>query len=424
MKITNIDLPDFTLASLSWAGQFQDATLEKAFRKTTWPHTFHLLGRVCLISAIFYTLAGLGPIMEFGLDAKSSLLMCARLLILITATLLFVYSRPRYLGHTVTAQACLTLFLSGIGLYESVEAVILYKPGMEFSSPFTLLIILLFYLFPQLHFAPIALTASVSSVLYVLALLLFSAAPWQSCIQLALFFLFANILGAYIFIETMKSRRLQFQAITKITQLNEALNMEVKEKEKANGALIHLATTDHLTAIPNRRRFMEVLAAERERAIHPGASFCLLIIDIDHFKTVNDTKGHPVGDMVLKTLAQELHSSLRRSDFLGRLGGEEFGILLPHRDASEAFCVAERHRKRAQALSHKGHPDLSITVSIGIAQFTESREEVKTLYAQADEALYQAKERGRNRTVVYQADKKREGEGIEKSTSSLSAKEA
>ncbi|MBR0567147.1 PAS domain-containing protein [Azoarcus sp. L1K30] len=165
--------------------------------------------------------------------------------------------------------------------------------------------------------------------------------------------------------------------------------------------LASLAATDPLTALSNRRSFM----AELERTVagqpsqdgHPGA---LLMLDIDHFKRVNDRYGHPVGDRVLKHLADVITRVLRRDDVAGRLGGEEFAIVLRGTSNESAFGLAERLRRAVcnAPLDHDSGP-IQITISIGLAVFDGAQAE--SMLARADQALYEAKEGGRNRVCMW-----------------------
>ncbi|WP_158508762.1 GGDEF domain-containing response regulator [Gemmatirosa kalamazoonensis] len=177
---------------------------------------------------------------------------------------------------------------------------------------------------------------------------------------------------------------------------------QVIETTRADNArLAQLATTDPLTALLNRRALTERLTREMERALRNDSSVALLLIDLDHFKRVNDTHGHLVGDAVLRDVAELLISGVRGSDFVGRFGGEEFLVVLPDTDDDGAAAFAERIRERVEAHSFAGRdgaPPLHMTASIGVATFPAALiESVEDLFARADAALYRAKAEGRNR---------------------------
>jgi two-component system cell cycle response regulator len=168
-----------------------------------------------------------------------------------------------------------------------------------------------------------------------------------------------------------------------------------------NARLEQLAQTDPLTQLLNRRALTERITAEMERALRYDSSLALLMIDLDHFKSVNDTYGHLVGDDVLRDVATLLTQTLRTTDVAARYGGEEFLALLPETDDAGAEAFAERIRAVIEAHAfgtRLDQPGLRLTASIGVASFPAARiESVEDLYARADAALYRAKADGRNR---------------------------
>ncbi len=159
----------------------------------------------------------------------------------------------------------------------------------------------------------------------------------------------------------------------------------------------HLASHDSLTQVLTRRVLMDACAQELERCRRHGRSMALLLLDLDHFKAVNDTYGHQMGDRVLVNFARRITGLLRRPDQLARFGGEEFVLLLPETTQEEAVAVAERILARA-AEPAEGLP--SITASIGLATNRPDEEQIDTLLARADKALYRAKDAGRNRVEL------------------------
>ena len=171
-------------------------------------------------------------------------------------------------------------------------------------------------------------------------------------------------------------------------------------------AIVHervenLAATDGLTGLFNRRYFDSAFARELARCDRSSSSLGLLLADIDHFKSFNDTYGHAMGDLVLKKVAGILSGALRKADVLARFGGEEFVILLPSVTARGALESAERLRQSvAGAGVHPGGPRKQVTVSIGAALFPTDASDSESLLKAADEALYEAKHLGRNRVVA------------------------
>ena len=158
-----------------------------------------------------------------------------------------------------------------------------------------------------------------------------------------------------------------------------------------------LSMRDRLTGLFNRHKLDIVLATEQERFKRYGTNFCAVIIDADHFKNVNDTYGHQVGDYVLKKLAKLMQENCRKTDFVGRWGGEEFLIIATQTDLEQAHIMSEKLRVIIE--NEDFSPVSNVTVSIGIAQFTKGEPTAKFIN-RADEALYEAKQTGRNKVCI------------------------
>ncbi|MGD0585547.1 MAG: diguanylate cyclase [Oryzomonas sp.] len=169
--------------------------------------------------------------------------------------------------------------------------------------------------------------------------------------------------------------------------------------KRTNELLLELSNTDHLTGLFNRRYLMDALEKEFQRNLRKGGNLSLIILDIDHFKKVNDTYDHLQGDVVLNKVALQLQKELRSYDIAARYGGEEFVALLPDAMLKEALFVAERVRQAVQGTKFSGAlASLSITVSMGIATLpTPDGTTVDNFIKMADDALYLAKANGRNR---------------------------
>ncbi|XPV76585.1 MAG: diguanylate cyclase [Desulfovibrio sp.] len=161
------------------------------------------------------------------------------------------------------------------------------------------------------------------------------------------------------------------------------------------------ATTDPLTGAGNRRLFMARSEEELERSQRYKSPLSLLMFDIDHFKKVNDTYGHDVGDLVLRELAIETNNQIRSSDVFCRMGGEEFAVLLINTDRNDAYLLAERIRKALANLTvAAGDKQIHFTVSVGGATLSEDVTKIDTLLKLADDGLYYAKAHGRNMTKM------------------------
>lgn len=183
-----------------------------------------------------------------------------------------------------------------------------------------------------------------------------------------------------------------------------AVTRDITARKRVDQELKRLAQIDSLTNLANRRHFMELAEQELSRTLRYGGPLSVLMLDLDHFKNINDTYGHKIGDLVLQKFGGLVRQTLRDVDAVGRVGGEEFAVVLPQTDGEHALEVAERLCRLTadtEVALDQGLP-LHFTVSIGVASLTDARSNIDTLLGQADQALYQAKHSGRNRVCVYQ----------------------
>ena len=162
-----------------------------------------------------------------------------------------------------------------------------------------------------------------------------------------------------------------------------------------------LAVTDGLTGVTNRQSLMKSLQIEFERSKRYNSPLSLILLDVDHFKDVNDTYGHQKGDEILIAFASLLKKACRANDIAARYGGEEFVMVLPQSNAQGAFKIAERVREEIMKISFTGNEsNFAVTVSCGVAEFNKDYESINKLITVADRALYEAKNGGRNKTIL------------------------
>jgi diguanylate cyclase len=188
---------------------------------------------------------------------------------------------------------------------------------------------------------------------------------------------------------------------SRLARLRERSRRQRHDIAQALARIQDLATRDELTGLVNRRHMSNLLERERQRGVRSGRGFSVAMVDIDHFKAVNDHYGHPVGDEVLRTFAQQAPQALRGTDVVSRWGGEEFVLLLPEAALSAARIGVERLRGRIAAtpMAHLSGVPIRVTVSVGLTEHIAGESVTQTL-ERADRALYEAKAQGRNRTVI------------------------
>lgn len=181
---------------------------------------------------------------------------------------------------------------------------------------------------------------------------------------------------------------------------------DITDRKSMEAEMRRLATVDSLTGIDNRHHFLVKASKEFARSRRYRRAMSFLMLDLDHFKEVNDTYGHHVGDEVLKAMVIAVEGELRENDLFGRLGGEEFAVVLPETGAISAVDAAERLRKIIEATNvDAGSASVTFTVSIGVAVFEEQDGDLDQVVQRSDQAMYQAKRKGRNRVVLLQAGK-------------------
>ena len=219
---------------------------------------------------------------------------------------------------------------------------------------------------------------------------------WQEHIVL----IHANILGIMI-----HSHRLLQDMQTAVDRRTKELEEALEESEKLRARFEEMSVIDHLTKLYNRRFFFTEVNAALAGAIRHQQHFCLMLMDLDHFKEINDDHGHDCGDMVLKDVSDKLNEMTREGDILARFGGEEFVFALPNTEIEGAVILAERIRKSIDNLEWECSDSVSISISIGIAELhpedTDVDKLLNDMLRQADRALYHVKQHGRNQVLAF-----------------------
>jgi diguanylate cyclase (GGDEF)-like protein len=207
-----------------------------------------------------------------------------------------------------------------------------------------------------------------------------------------------------VFLELHSARMQLQQTLEELSSRNRQLQVEITERQRVEAKVRHQATHDMLTGLPNRVLFHDRLRAAMQRA-GKDQSFALALVDIDGFKAVNDTYGHPAGDALLQAISGRLNNHVRADDTVARLGGDEFALIFEHVsdvDAVLARCqdICDMLAKPYPLSGTRGAFTAHVSASIGIALWQEQFESDETLIQAADRALYQVKEKGKNGCVV------------------------
>ncbi|WP_333803874.1 GGDEF domain-containing protein [Sulfurospirillum sp.] len=348
------------------------------------------------------------------------------------------------LNHYVWVTLMILPLAIGLGLYNSFKHEFIIAGGITFLSFYLLGTLFLIhktdktYLF--YHPANLILVSLLGYIIY--ADTEQSRILWAYCYPIGIIFLFGNRLGfiwsffflmmviglfffvpemqtiyhtpfqvrfciSYMMVMTISSwieyHRSRFQEES--TQTHEALcfeqillKEEIDRRKVLEKELQYLAQTDTLTGLHNRGYFLKEAEKELQRALRYDESICFAILDIDHFKNINDTFGHPAGDAVLQAISHALNHAFRETDLVGRLGGEEFAFLLLHVTQEEAHKKLETLCREMShlAVTLKNGKSLNFTVSIGLSMLAPHIKRFDELYIQADEKLYEAKDAGRN----------------------------
>lgn len=209
------------------------------------------------------------------------------------------------------------------------------------------------------------------------------------------------VVGYASAVQLQRAQRLEFQMRRQLQSANDELKAEVQRRTALEQELKHQASTDPLTGLANRRAFE--LAAKRElaRARRAQSPLSLALLDIDHFKRINDEHGHAAGDEVLRVVGRVLAECLRCEDCVGRVGGEEFAVMLPGAALSEAREVLQRVLARLASTTVQAGPQrIAVTATVGLAQCSAGGASLEALLSSADAALYAGKREGRNRVMV------------------------
>lgn len=247
-------------------------------------------------------------------------------------------------------------------------------------------------------------TAAVASLLlsigFIVTAVIYSDLSPAATLRIGLLLIMANIVGYSALLRIEFLQRKQFALLNEEREQNKELQAEIAHRKSLEEQLRMAAELDALTGVDSRGHFMKRAKALLQRSSYEKEPFSLFMIDVDHFKRVNDTWGHTYGDRILTRIVDACQQSLRPNDIIGRFGGEEFVVGLPNTDEEAAQAIAKRIKDSVAAIELEGEMSnqrLSVTIGVAVAS---PDEDLDSLIMRADDRLYVGKREGRNRVVV------------------------
>lgn len=374
----------------AWSGEFVDGTMERRFARHRLRSTRGELRLALLVVAFIFPAFGFSDVVLLGADHPALwALFAVRLVVTLGALWLWwgITTRPALVLRTGPLNAWVFVAVAAI-----IAIVLLRDAYFGTQLPAVIVAVIAIYLFIPNRMAWRLLHAGVLSLGFLLAVARLPEGPplFTQTLLLAV----VNLVGYLNARRLARLSREQFFLLWDARRANRVLLAEIGERERVEADLDYMVNHDELTALPNRRHFFERAAGRlAEAGRHPVS---LLMIDIDHFKRVNDDHGHAVGDVVLAEVARRLAARMGERDLLARLGGEEFAVLLDGCDAACAMRCAEALRGAvlAEPLETAAGP-IEVDITVGLTAYRPGQDTVDTALARADEGLYDGKRAGR-----------------------------
>ena len=381
-------------------GQFHDPDREAMYRQDIAPRVRRESFVTLIVAALVFGMFAISDYHFVGISTALYLLLAMRLVVVISClTLAFVIGR---LGDYLQRP-----WLHALPLWILATAIILIVPLRPESLPTQVTAVVVatmaFYLLIPNLLPVVAIASLYLNLGFLTAAVTVADIPAVIALRIALLLIMTNAVGFFALLRLERLQRTQFALLEEERVQNRQLMEEIAHRKSLEAQLRQVAEQDALTGLDSRRHFMARAEALLRRARHEKAPFSLFMIDVDHFKAINDTWGHSQGDRVLAAIAETCKHSLRPQDVVGRFGGEEFIVALPDTHPQDALMVAERLQRKVSELEvMEAMPDHRLTVTVGIAGGVDEDADLDALIQQADRALYAGKHGGRNRVVVSQ----------------------
>ncbi len=380
-----------------WLAEFADRDTELAFQE----HIQHMINRqlriVLIVWAVLLLLFAMPDFQALGVTRPFYYLLAYRVVIALALLLvvLNIKSKTDFFKISYIVTAIVIVGFTGFML------LFYFRPDIVTWIVGVIMIqIIALMMFIPIRFS-LAFVGGLYGVVITLATRWAMGSSKANLIGLFFVLMLPFVLGAATAMRLGISQRKQFALLSQTAKINQELALEIDRRRALELKLTEMAATDPLTGLYNRREYEMLFTHEIERARRADTPLSVCIVDLDHFKKVNDTYGHGAGDEVLRRTAGLLKDKLRSMDIVGRLGGEEFIILLPQTTIDQAAMIGNRILEALAATDiDTGAAIIRITATIGISQMIPSDPNFNAIIQRADEALYRGKETGRNRVEV------------------------
>jgi diguanylate cyclase (GGDEF)-like protein len=385
--------PSFELSR--WRAEFLDRQTERNFVQRDCRQSTAYVRRHILLTGLFFMLCAASHAASTDSMPTSGILLalCGITVVVVLGMLLWVGRRPQIIASGLASTLFVLWLIAGFGVMLKLEPESL---GTYAMGPVLLVAIIYLFLPNRLHC--MAALAAIATLEFTLTLW----PEWHHAplfLDFALMLIVVNALGYSAARRLAVTRREQYCLLIQSEAAQHDLREEIQRRRAAEAELEHRATTDCLTGLKRRCAYLEASAQELDRAERYGHPMALIMLDVDHFKHVNDRWGHAAGDHALQRVANIVREELRSHDIAGRLGGEEFAINLPQTDLVAAKKTADRLCQRIERARLEQWPDITLSVTVGITMF-QPGDAVSAMLSRADAALYLGKRRGRGCVVV------------------------
>lgn len=379
-------------------GQFHEASREALYRSSIEPRVRTETCLTLSVATLIYAMFAISDYFYTGLTLEFTLLITMRTLVVASCLILaFVLGRlGDYTRHAWLHALPLWILATGI-----ILIVPLRPDTLSTQVPAVVAATIAFYLLIPNLLPVVAVASLYLSAGFLAATMMAADASPVVVMRTTLLLIMTNGVGFFSLLRLEKLQRKQFALLQEERIQNDQLTEEITHRQSLETQLRRVAEQDALTGLDSRGHFMTCAEALLRRSRVDKTPFCLFMIDVDHFKAINDTWGHSQGDRVLSAIAAACRQSLRPQDVIGRFGGEEFIVALPGTHLNDARMVAERLTQQVAGLTViEEMPDQRLSVTIGVAGVLDEEADLEQLIQQADRALYAGKHDGRNRVVV------------------------